>query len=103
VRVVARLALVLHVGGRDRDAALALLGSLVDLVERRERVQVRVLVVQNLGDRSRQRRLPVVDVTDGADVDVRLGPLELCLRHWGPPRTLLVLRRTTYGQDVALA
>jgi hypothetical protein len=27
----------------------------------------------------------VVDVTDGADVDVRLSPLELCLRHWGPP------------------
>jgi hypothetical protein len=22
-------------------------------------------------------------VTDGADVDVRLGPLELCLRHCG--------------------
>jgi hypothetical protein len=21
-------------------------------------------------------------VTDGADVDVRLSPLELCLRHW---------------------
>jgi hypothetical protein len=27
----------------------------------------------------------VVDVTDGADVDVRLGPLELRLRHLGPP------------------
>jgi hypothetical protein len=24
----------------------------------------------------------VVDMTDGADVDVRLGPLELGLRHW---------------------
>jgi hypothetical protein len=24
----------------------------------------------------------VVDVPDGADVDVRLGPLELSLRHW---------------------
>jgi hypothetical protein len=24
-------------------------------------------------------------VTDGADVDVRLSPLELRLRHWGPP------------------
>jgi hypothetical protein len=24
----------------------------------------------------------MVDVTDGADVDVRLGPLELRLRHW---------------------
>jgi hypothetical protein len=27
----------------------------------------------------------VVDVTDGADVDVRLSPLELRLRHGGPP------------------
>ena len=90
VRVVARLGLVLDVRDRDRDAALALLGRLVDLVERRERVQVRVLVVQHLGDRRGQRRLAVVDVTDGADVDVRLSPLELRLRHWGPPRTLCV-------------
>jgi hypothetical protein len=42
----------------------------------------RVLVVQHLGDRSGQRRLAVVDVTDGADVDVRLGPLELRLGHF---------------------
>jgi hypothetical protein len=33
--------------------------------------------VQHLRDRCGQRRLPVVDVTDGSDVDVRLGPLEL--------------------------
>jgi hypothetical protein len=26
----------------------------------------------------------VVDVPDGADVDVRLGPLELGLGHWVP-------------------
>jgi hypothetical protein len=25
----------------------------------------------------------VVDVTNGSDVDVRLGPLELRLSHWG--------------------
>jgi hypothetical protein len=40
-----------------------------------------VLVVQHLGNRSCQRRLAMVDVTDGADVDVRLSPLELRLRH----------------------
>ena len=95
VRVVTRLGLVLDVRDRDRDTALTLLGSLVDLVERRERVQVRVLVVQHLGDRRGQRRLAVVDVTDGADVDVRLGPLELRLRHWGPPVDCGWLRRTT--------
>jgi hypothetical protein len=68
VRVVARLGLVLDVRDRDGDAALTLLGSLVDLVERRSGVESGVLVVQDLGDRCRQRRLPVVDVTNGADV-----------------------------------
>ena len=52
---------------------------LVDLVEGH-------LLRQPLGrlnrrDRRRQRRLPVVDVPDRADVHVRLGALELCLCH----------------------
>ena len=80
------LGLVLDVRDRDRDAALALLGSLVDHVEWGERVHVRVRVMQHLGDRRGKSRLTVVDVTDGADVDVRLGPLELGLRHWVPPQ-----------------
>src|SRR3954469_15988393 len=83
VRVVARLGLVLDVRDRDRDTALALLRSLVDLVERRSLIEVRELVVQHLGDRCGQRRLAVVDVTNGSDVDVRLGPLELRLSHGG--------------------
>src|SRR5665647_3517422 len=86
VGVVTRLRLVLDVCDGDRDAALLLFGRLVDIVEREHGVQVRVLVVQNLGYRSCQRRLTVVDVTDGADVDVRLGPLELRLAHYGPPQ-----------------
>jgi hypothetical protein len=81
VRVVPRLGLVLDVRDGDRDTALALLGRLVDLVERGDRVQVRVLVVQHLGDRRGQSGLAVVDMPDGADVDVRLGPLELGLGH----------------------
>jgi len=81
VRVVPRLGLVLDVRDRDRDAALTLLGSLVDLIEGRGLVQGRVLVVQHLGDRRGQRGLAVVDVPDGADVDVRLCPLELGLCH----------------------
>ena len=83
VSVVTILGLVLDVSDRDRDAALTLLGSLVDLVERRLLVQLRVLVVQHLGDRRGEGRLAVVDVSDGADVAVRLGPLELGLCHWG--------------------
>jgi hypothetical protein len=83
VRVVAVVGLVLDVRDGDGDAALALLGGLVDLVERRE---VRVaLLGQRLRDRRGERRLAVVDVTDGADVHVRLGALELLLRHDSPP------------------
>src|SRR6266508_391450 len=104
VRVVARLGLVLNVRDRDGDTALALFGSLVDLVEGRHRVEVRVLVVQHLGDRRGKSRLAVVDVTDGADVDVRLGPLELRLRHWGPPVDwLLYAVRRLDGRGVGSA
>ena len=83
VRVVAVLRLVLDVCDRDRDPALTLLRGLVDLIEGRGIVQVGVLLVQHLRDRCGQRRLAVVDVTNGSDVDVRLGPLELRLSHWG--------------------
>ena len=79
VGVVAGVGLVLDVGDRDRDAALALLGGVVDRVERA--VLGPALEGQVLRDRRGQRRLAVVDVADRADVDVRLRPLELLLRH----------------------
>jgi hypothetical protein len=79
VRVVTVVGLVLHVGGRDRDAASLLLGGVVDLVEGPRLAAV--LLRQNLGDGRGQGRLAMVDVTDGADVDMRLVPLELLLRH----------------------
>ena len=101
VGVVTRLRLVLDVRDRDRDTALALLRSLVDLVEGRGLVQVRVRVVQHLGNGGREGRLTVVDVTDGADVDVRLSPLELRLRHWGPPGSGSV--RLTHRRQVIFA
>src|SRR6266568_2450132 len=82
VRVVALLGLVLDVRDRDRDPALLLFLRVVDLVEGGEGVHVRELVVQHLRDRRGQCRLAVVDMPDGADVHVRLGPLELGLRHW---------------------
>ena len=80
VRVVTVLRLVLDVRGGDRDAALLLLRSLVDLVELGEGGACPGLC-QHLRDRRRQSRLPVVDVTDGADVDVGLRALELLLSH----------------------
>src|SRR5699024_3002229 len=94
VRVVALVGLVLDVRDVDRDAALLLLGRVVDRVEVARLVEVRELVVQDLRDRGAQRGLAVVDVTDGADVDVRLGPLELGLGHCG---VLLGLSRGTSG------
>ena len=82
VGVVPLLGLVLHVGDVDRDATRLLLGSLVDVIEGRRLVQVGELVVQNLRNSRSQRGLAVVNVTNGPDVDVRLRPLELRLRHF---------------------
>src|SRR5262249_37220536 len=61
VRVVPLLRLVLHVRHRDRDPPLPLLRRIVDrpVVPHRH---LRVLRVQHLRDRPRQRRLPVLDV-----------------------------------------
>ena len=80
VRVVAVRRLVLDVGGGDGDAARLLLGRLVDLVEGGE-LRVRPLLREHLRDRGGEGGLPVVDVTDGADVDVGLRALELLLGH----------------------
>src|SRR3954454_6966890 len=80
VRVVTVLRLVLDMGGRDRDAARLLLRRVVDLLE--GPCLTAPLLRQDLGDRRGQGRLAMVDVTDGADVDMRLVPLELLLRHF---------------------
>ena len=79
VGVVARVGLVLDVGDGDGDAALALLGRVVDRVE--GAVLGLALEGEVLADRRGQARLAVVDVADRADVDVRLGALELLLGH----------------------
>ena len=79
VGVVTTLGLVLDVRGVDRDAALALLGSVVDRGE--VAGDTAALLREDLRDRSRQRRLAMVDVTNGADIEVGLGALELLLGH----------------------
>ncbi len=81
VSVVTVLGLVLHVGDGDGDATLALLGSLVDVLERGEVGAAARGLGENLGDSGRQRGLAVVDVADGADIDMRLSTLELLLGH----------------------
>ena len=81
VGVVAGVGLVLDVGDGDGDAALALLGRVVDGVE--GAVLGLALEGEVLGDGRGQARLAVVDVTDGADVDVGLVAVELLLGHPG--------------------
>jgi hypothetical protein len=88
VGVMARVGLVLDVGDRDRDPALALLGRVVDRVEGAV-LGPATLQVEVLRDRRGQARLAVVDVADRADVHVRLGTLELLLGHrWLLPAPL---------------
>src|SRR6185295_13138508 len=78
-----RLGLILHMRGRDRDAARPLLRSLVDLVVGRIGRPARL--GQYLRDRRRQRRLAMVNVTNRPDIAVRLRPLKLRLRHFSAP------------------
>jgi hypothetical protein len=77
VRVVTVLRLVLDVRRVDRDAAGLLLGRVVDRLEAPGRAAG--LLGENARDRRGQRRLAVVDVTDRADVEMRLAALELLL------------------------
>src|SRR5439155_12872657 len=80
VRVVTVLRLVLDVRRVDRDAALALLGSVVDLLEALHG-SAAGLLGENLGNRRSQGCLAMVAVTDGADIEMRLRALELLLSH----------------------
>src|SRR5438132_1640774 len=79
IGVVALVGLVLDVGDGDGDPALALLGGVVDRVERPELGLA--LEREGLGDRRGERGLAVVDVTDRAHVHVRLVAQKLLLGH----------------------
>src|SRR5207248_10729835 len=89
VRVVALRRLVLDVRGGDGEdlgrVAAPLRGrGLGDLVVRDELRPA--FVRRDLGERRGEGSLAVIDVADGADVDVRLLPQELLLRHGRAPR-----------------
>ncbi|EAQ26162.1 ISxac3 transposase [Roseovarius sp. 217] len=72
--VVTRLGLVFHMRGRDRDPARLFFRRTVDLVIGPEFAKI-------LGDRRSQRRLAVVNVTNRADVHMRLVTCKLFLCH----------------------
>ena len=79
MRIVPVRRLVFDMRGRDRDPPRPLLRRLVDLVKRHKGRTPRLR--QDLGDRRRQRRLAVVNMSNRPDVAVRLRPLKLRLRH----------------------
>src|SRR5436190_1642606 len=99
VRVVALRGRILDVCGGDGDAALALFRGLVDLIEGHERS--RALRREDLGDRRGQRGLAVIDVTDRADVDVRLTAIEFLFGHVRSnlPVSDSLCRSTAFGDD----
>ena len=107
VRIVAGVGLVLDVSDGDGDAALALFGSLVDVLEGGEvctgGAVGAVVLRQSLGDSSRQGGLTMVDVADGTDVHMRLAALELLLSHYsssvGAFRPLLLHIKTRAQKD----
>ena len=79
VSIVTLGRLILDVGGVDGDTTLTLLGSLID--GRVVGVLSTALQRQVLGDGSGQSGLTMVDVTDGADVNMGLVSLKFLLGH----------------------
>ena len=79
VRVVALLGLVLDVGGVNRDPAGLLLRCGVDLVVGLGLATE--LLGEHVGDGGGQRGFAVIHVSDGADVDVRLGTIKFLFGH----------------------
>jgi hypothetical protein len=79
VRVVTVVRLVLHVRDGDGDAALALFRRLVDLVVSEELRPA--LLRKHLGDRGGESGLTVIDVANGAHVQVRLVAKEFLFGH----------------------
>jgi hypothetical protein len=71
--------LVLHVCRRNRDAALALLRRIVNLVKLPDLTTV--LLCHHLRQRRRQRRLAVINVTYRAYVYVWFCSFKLLFRH----------------------
>ena len=88
VSVVAGSRLVLNVSGVNRDAAGLFFRRLVDFVIT-HRLRF-ALLGQRHGDGGGQGRLAMVNVTDGADVNVGLFALVTFLSHWEIPSNLFV-------------
>ena len=80
VGVVSVLGFVLDVGRGDGDAAFAFFGGVVDGVEGADFGAAEAFV-EHLGDGGGEGGFSVVDVADGADVDVGFGSLKMRFGH----------------------
>ena len=98
VSVVALPGLVLDVGNVNGDAALTLLGSLVNVLEGSEVSLAALGLREDLGNGRGRGGLAVVDVTNGTNVYVGLRTIELLLGHCHPPlgTTLRAVHGTYY-------
>ena len=85
VSVVTLPGLILDVGNVNGDAALTLLGSLVDVLEGGVVGLAALGLREDLGDGRGRGGLAVVDVTNRTDVYVGLRTIELLLGHCHPP------------------
>src|SRR5207244_8583444 len=79
-RVVSYIVRVLYLRRRNRDSARFFFRRVVDRIKRPEH-NLRVVLLQYLGDGRRQRGLAMVNVTDGAYVAVRLIAFKFLFRH----------------------
>ena len=80
VRIVAGFGFVFYGSGVDGDAACSFFRSLVDGCIVKE--VCHAFICQDFGDRRGQGRLAVVDVADGADVNMRLSSFVMCFCHF---------------------
>ena len=81
VGVVPVRRLVLDVRGGNGYAAGFFFRRVVDRVKAAEH-DLGIVLLQYLGDGRRQRGLAMIDVTDGANVYVRLAAIKFLFRHW---------------------
>ena len=80
------------------DAALTLLGSLVDLVERGEVRLAALGLGEHASDGSGKGGLTVVNVTNRTNVHMRLTTFKLLLGHCRPPLATVMALMPLYVQ-----
>ncbi len=80
--IVTVCSLIFDVSSSDGDTALTLFGSVIDLIE--GLVLARTASSHNLGNSGSQRGLAVVDVTDGADINMGLCSFKFFFCHDTP-------------------